>query len=103
MSETTAMLESAARVPTAAPRRYMAQLCKHFAHKVPATFDDTRGHIQFDVGPCDLEADQDAGILVMRVRAADEAGIERLENVVARHLARFAFREQLDVSWKRSR
>lgn len=103
MSETTVMLESAARVPTAVPRRYMAQLCKHFAHKIPATFDETHGRIQFDVGPCELEANQEAGILLMRVQATDEAGIERLENVVARHLVRFAFREQLDVSWKRSR
>lgn len=103
MSTTPAMLSSEARVPTAVPRRYMAQLCKHFAHKVPATFDETHGRIVFDAGPCALEADPDAGILVMRVSAAGEADLERLENVVARHLVRFAFREQLEVSWKRSK
>lgn len=97
------MLSSEARVPTAVPRRYMVQLCKHFAHKVPATFDETHGRIEFDAGPCELEADPDTGILVMRVSAAGETDLERLENVVARHLVRFAFREQLEVSWKRSK
>lgn len=102
MTDTTPVFASEARVRTAVPRRYMTQLCKHFAHKIPATFDDTRGHIQFDAGPCELEADQDAGILVMRARAADKAGIERLENVVARHLVRFAFREPPEIRWTRT-
>ena len=36
---------SEARVATAAPARYLAQLCKHFAHKLPVTLGDDRGRI----------------------------------------------------------
>ena len=96
------MQEATTHFATEDGQKYLTQLCKHFAHKVPTTFDEKHGRIDFEAGRCELEADPDAGILVMRVSAADEAGLERLENVVAHHLVRFAFREQLEVSWKRA-
>ena len=102
MGTHSALLSSEARVSTTASRRYMAQLCKHFAHRIPATFDDTRGRIEFAAGACDLTADSDAGILVMRVVAADEASLAKVEDVVARHLVRFAFREEPEVNWTRA-
>ena len=42
-------MRSSATVPTSHARRYMVQLCKHFAHRVPATFDERDGRIQFEV------------------------------------------------------
>jgi hypothetical protein len=38
-------------------------------------------------------------MLIMRVTAADEAALAALEDVVARHLVRFAFREGPEVRW----
>ena len=43
MNTTPTMPSSEARVPTAVPRRYLAQLCKHFQHKLPVVFDE--GHM----------------------------------------------------------
>jgi hypothetical protein len=41
--------------------------------------------------------------LALRIEAADEATLERMEGVVIDHLKRFAFREQLgDIAWQRS-
>lgn len=91
---------SEARVATAAPRRYLAQLCKHFEHKLPVVLAEDRGRIEFSGGVCTLEAGDDA--LTMRLTAADEAALVRLEDVVARHLLRFAFREEPEVRWTRS-
>ena len=91
---------SEARVPTAVPRRYLAQLCKHFEHKLPVTLVEDRGRIEFSGGVCALEAGDDA--LTMRLTAEDEAALARLEDVVARHLVRFAFREPPDVRWTRT-
>ncbi|MBS0561653.1 MAG: DUF2218 domain-containing protein, partial [Proteobacteria bacterium] len=48
-----------ARVPTELPRRYLAQLCKHFQHKLPVTLEETRGHIAFPSGDCDVTAEAD--------------------------------------------
>ncbi|MBV9749730.1 MAG: DUF2218 domain-containing protein [Acetobacteraceae bacterium] len=93
------MLSSEARVPTAAPRRYLGQLCKHFQHKLPVTLAEDRGRIEFPAGACLLDAEADT--LVLRVTAGDDAALAGLEDVVARHLERFAFRDKPEIRWAR--
>ena len=38
-------ITSRAEVATDKPVAYMRQLCKHFGHKIDASFDDDSGHI----------------------------------------------------------
>lgn len=95
-------LSSEVRVATTTPSRYLTQLCKHFQHKLPVTLDERHGRIAFPAGLCELDAASDAGALVMRVLAADETGLATLEDVVARHLERFAFREAPEIRWMRT-
>ena len=104
MADTQNTLAAEARVPTKSARRYLGQLCKHFEHKLPATYAEhyESGRIEFSVGVCELEADDAQGVLTMRLHAAHEADLARLEDVVARHLVRFAFRETLDLTWSRT-
>ena len=45
--------------------------------------------------------DADAARLSIRVSAGDDEALERLEAVVADHIKRFAFREELAFDWKR--
>lgn len=97
-------LSSEARVSIASPRRYLGQLCKHFGHKMPATYanDYGSGRIEFpDLGICALEADEAGGLLVMQATAATEDELARLEAVMARHLERFAFRDPVAITWTR--
>ncbi|WP_136683235.1 DUF2218 domain-containing protein [Falsirhodobacter xinxiangensis] len=91
------MTISTASVPTTKPSAYLQQLCKHFGHKIPVEFTPEAGRITFEMGIAELEAADDA--LILRVTGDD---IERLENVVASHLERFAFREELKVVWTRA-
>ncbi|WP_439596419.1 DUF2218 domain-containing protein [Falsiroseomonas sp.] len=91
------LLRAVAEVPTPQAGRYLQQLCKHFQHKLPATFDATTGHIPFPLGDCRLEARD--GVLWMEVTAADAEKLAQLQDVVARHLLRFAFREEMQVAW----
>ncbi|MET1027419.1 MAG: DUF2218 domain-containing protein [Dongiaceae bacterium] len=88
-----------AHVPTGSAGRYLGQLCKHFAHRVPVTHDGAHGRIDFDFGRCALEAGTEA--LTLRVSASSEESLGQTEDVIARHLERFAFRDELKVSWKR--
>ena len=88
---------SQAEIATPLASRYLQQLCKHFAHKLPVTFDPRQGRIEFDAGTCELAATAD--LLTLRVAAADAEALAQLEQVVARHLERFAFREQPQVAW----
>ena len=86
-----------ARVATDMPHRYLAQLCKHFQHKVPVELTADHGRIAFGSGVCTLATEPD--VLVLRVTAADTEALVKLQDVVARHLLRFAFREPPVVEW----
>jgi len=89
---------SRAEVATDKPVAYMRQLCKHFGHKVDASFGEDSGYIQFDFGRCDLHAR--AGTLTIDVSAADVEGHERMERVIGSHLERFGRRDGLSVAWQ---
>lgn len=100
MSETVAMAWSRADVRTAKAQGYLVQLCKHFAHKIPATHADNRGRIVFGAGVAELDA-SDAAVLKITVSAPDADQVPALEDVVERHLKRFAFKEVLGMAWVR--
>jgi hypothetical protein len=93
------MLRSQAHVPTPLADRYIAQLCKHFGHKIPASHSETDGRIEFPFGLCTLLARDEELVLV--AEAADEASLARVEDVCGSHLERFMWREQPVVSWAR--
>ena len=96
---TAPSLSSEARVTTESSSRYLQQLCKHWAHKLPVTHDSAHGRIEFSAGLCQLNADGEA--LTMKVSTNEEASLPVLQDVVERHLKRFAFREALDIRWSR--
>jgi len=85
-------------VHTGHASRYLQQLCKHFAHKLPVTFDPEQGVINFAMGTCRLTAG--SADLRLEIEAPNPDDIERLANVVASHLVRFAFREEMHVEWR---
>lgn len=91
-------VHSVARLGTKLPARYMTQLCKHFEHKLPVTYDATSGTITFSSGVCALRAED--GVLALSLSAADPAALAQVQDVVARHLVRFAFREEMHIVFK---
>ena len=90
--------QGVAEVATPWASRYLQQLCKHFAHRIPVTFDERSGHIVFSSGECRLDAEGET--LKLRVTTSDPTQLENLEDVVARHLVRFAFREEMQIDWR---
>ncbi|HXA21276.1 MAG TPA: DUF2218 domain-containing protein [Acetobacteraceae bacterium] len=94
----TATVRSTAEVATPQAGRYLTQLCKHFQHKCPVTQDEASGHIAFSTGDCRLRAE--AGILTLSLQAAGDAQLAQLQDVVSRHLIRFAFREAMQIVWR---
>jgi uncharacterized protein len=94
------VLTSDARVDTDRASRYLVQLCRHFAHKVPAEWDEQRGRADFGWGTCTLTAAP--GALHLQAEAPDEPGLARVEHVVADHATRFGARDNLTVVWTRS-
>lgn len=94
------MTSSIARVETANASRYLQQLCKHWSHKFPVEFDTTAGYVPFGEEQF-LRLSADANQLSMALEVPGNGSTERLEGVVADHLKRFAFREELAISWNK--
>jgi hypothetical protein len=94
-----AMLESVAYLETAHGRKYLAQLCKHFAHKIAVTVSENHGECQFACGLGILDADDDG--LRITARAENGEDLAQTQSVIESHLLRFAFREELQpLDWQ---
>ncbi|MEI9966011.1 MAG: DUF2218 domain-containing protein [Caulobacteraceae bacterium] len=94
------MATSQAHVPTESASRYLQQLCKHWGHKYETSFDPKHGEISLPMGPCVMDAEPTE--LTVTLTTEDPAGLDRFETVVADHLRRFAFREELKFDWSRT-
>lgn len=93
------MMETTATVQTENARKYIAQLCKHFVHKVDVSHSDGHGECRFVCGTAIMRVDGD--MLRISVTALDEAQLKETQEVIESHLVRFAFREELQpLEWK---
>jgi len=90
---------SAARVRTATPGRYMRQMCSHFGHKVPARCGEDAGEVDFPFGTCRFRVAE--GRLDLSAESGSEEDLLRLQEVIGRHLFRFAWRETPEIGWDR--
>ena len=117
------MLASQATLTTSRASRYATQLGRHAAamagdrgHRMrmhgganplatgevtlSVAHTDQKTTLTFDPwGSCTVHAAGDQ--LALRIDAADEPSLERIQQIVTRDLARFGRREQLTVSWRR--
>ena len=117
------MLMVEARIETEQASRYLVRLCTHSASmgraqghgpsihlgealsrgdvNVQAQWSDTHGTITFSPwGRCEMSATTAA--LVLRIEAADQEHLERIQDIVTRDLDRFSGSEQLTADWRRT-
>ncbi|MQB45589.1 DUF2218 domain-containing protein [Rhizobium sp. ICMP 5592] len=92
------MPTSVSFVKTDHASRYLQQLCKHWSHKFTIEFNETAGKVPFSP-ETSLDLAADASALLMTLHVENPQDLDRMQNVVADHLKRFAFREELDVVW----
>ena len=91
------MSRSTATIATEHASRYLQQLSKHWSHKLAVEFDPYQSAIDFGDGrKVDLKATD------IKVTSPDESKLPQLEEVVAVHIKRFAFREELDFAWTKA-
>ncbi|MBY8840381.1 DUF2218 domain-containing protein [Streptomyces sp. SP2-10] len=87
-----------ARVATDRPARYIKQLVSHMGHKATtALAPDGRGTITVTAGTCSLAPTPDQ--LELTATAADAESLSHVQDVITRHLERFATEERLTVEW----
>ena len=94
------MALSTADVAAESASKYLQQLCKHWSHKMVTEFDPAKGRVDFPSG-AQLFLEADASALHLKLEAPGDS-IERMEGVVADHLKRFAFREELVFDWAKA-
>lgn len=97
-----------ARVRTQSASKYLQQVCKHWEHNLPVSFNASHGEITFAKDargaewPADalVTLDAEADILVCTINASAEGQRDGLKGALERHIDRFAFREvPLSYDW----
>lgn len=84
-------MQMTADFPTARAAALMGTMAKHFGHKLSVTVQDDQARLDFPMGQASLRAADDA--LHLAVQAQDQAGLDRLRDVIESHLMRFAHRD----------
>lgn len=91
-------MKSISKIKTSAASSYIGKLCRHFVHKIDASYTATTGKALFPAGPCLMHADAD--YLTFEIEAADEEGLEAIKGTLVRHLVKFAYKEELYIEWQ---
>ena len=94
------MLTTTAVVATQAPARYAKQLLSHLGRKAtvePVSEPEPAGRLVFGYGTGQVLPGTDA--LVLIASADDQEALDRLQDVLGRHLERFGARNELKVAW----
>jgi len=93
------MLVSTSTVATVHASKYLQQLCKHWSHKFSVEFTAETGRVPFS-DAAEVAFVADSAALHLTLSVAERSQLERYQEVVAEHLKRFAFREELRINWK---
>lgn len=91
----------AAHVNTQSGGKYVRQLCKHWSHKLETQVEGDTGTVIFPTAVVTMVADAEG--IAIAITGVDRADVERLTDVVAHHIDRFAFREvplAYDWAWQ---
>lgn len=91
----------AATVKTPNGSKYVRQLCKHWSHKLETAVDGDKGTVTFPNAVTVMDADAEG--IAITITGEDRDAVQGLTDVVARHIDRFAFREDAlvyDWAWR---
>jgi hypothetical protein len=94
----TALLRARADVATDAPARYAKQLVSHLGRRVEWVTEGPASTAPIAGGTGVVEVGD--GVLVLRAQAADAETLDRVQDVLGRHLERFGQRNELVVTWR---
>lgn len=85
-------------VATPTPARYISRLCTQFAHKLPVSFDEHHGRIEFAFGLSHLHADRTG--LHITALSNNPQDLDKLKHLIAAHFERFAWQAELCLDWQ---
>ena len=77
----------------------LKDICLHFAPRKIESLQDSHGTISFDFGTCLLEARD--SVLLLQANSSTESGLGHVQRVIASHLGRLSYGDNLFVAWHR--
>ncbi|MCW5256027.1 DUF2218 domain-containing protein [Verminephrobacter aporrectodeae subsp. tuberculatae] len=92
------MPTSTATITVPQAERVLFKMCKHFAIKVPVTFDSEQADIDFLFGRC--RAQRMGDTLSLHCAADNVELLQRVQHVIDEHLGLMARDKQLAVTWQ---
>jgi hypothetical protein len=90
-------LTARADVRTDVPERYAKQLVSHLGRRVEFTVDGPRSTASIAGGTGVVEVGD--GVITLLAEASDTETLDRVQDVLGRHLERFGQRNELVVEW----
>lgn len=90
-------MKSIAKIETQEGSNYIGKLCRHFRHKIETSYTENEGKAIFPKGICVMTATPRE--LMLEIDAPDQETVEKIQGVLERHLVKFAFRENLTITW----
>jgi uncharacterized protein len=93
-------LTARADVRTESPERYAKQLVSHLGHRVEFTTVGNVSTASIGAGVGAVEVGN--GVLTLHASGPDAEALDRVQDVLGRHLERFGTRQELTVVWTRS-
>jgi hypothetical protein len=91
------LLAAGAAVPTDAPERYAEQLVSHLGRTTDFTTEGAPCKAPIAGGTGVIEVGD--GVLTLLAEAPDAQTLDRVQDVLGRHLERFGRRNELTVVW----
>ncbi len=99
MQNPSPSLSSTAVVATTRPERYLKQLASHLGQRIPVVQESARTVWTFPFGECVGTPTPET--LELRANATTPDDLDRIEDVIGRHLERLGARDSLIVRWSR--
>ena len=93
------LIISTSRLATVHANDYLAQLCSHFAKRVPVAENANTARVTLPIGTCDLTATETAILATIEM---EPEHVDRMEEVFGGWIERFAFRETPNLMWHRA-
>ena len=75
----------------------MKALVNHFDRKANAGYAGNSGHIEFEFGRCDIQAESNT--LSFSLNSPGQEELDRLQMVIEKHLVRFSQEEISGLEW----
>ncbi|HHP0463634.1 TPA: DUF2218 domain-containing protein [Vibrio harveyi] len=93
------MIKETTKIESEHASKYLVTLCRHFARKVPATWNDEKGLVTFPVGSTEFRLEGEC--LLVICEAESEEFLVKVKAVVASHIEMFSRRETIELTWVR--